>query len=292
MLNAAYLGLMEKAGTADYFGTAFIPVVLRVLFHGLNSKTNSQDATLLEMGKTQNQLQLNPTYNPAFGSWLNSIRDFEPLQKNFTLKEMKGLYGPLLNASQFGPFTNPALLRECKGGKLTIECGLSINFLFLNTSLKAQRSIENLLCPDPASACFDISANPPLSLKAVGLFVSDLSKYVMWYLDANNYGLTTSRKQSEITLGYVMEKLPIPDDPNGIPVPGAVTSHAKESDVKTNSTFYTCESTDGGRFTYAGKFNVCSQNIYFVLSTSRSQTKLLTAGDFNEFVRTRVKVIP
>ena len=262
VLNAAYLGLMAKAGTADNFGTASIPVVLNLLFHGLNSKPNSQNATLVEMGKTQNQLQLNPTYNPAFGSWLSSSRVIYP--RNFTLIEMKGLYGPLLNASQFGPF-------------------------ILSLAAQAAGSIGELLCPDPKSACFNIS-NPPRSLDAVGLFVRDLSKYVMWYLDANNYGLMTTRKQSEITLGYVMEKLPIPEYQNGIPVPGAVTSHVNESDVKTSSTFYTCESTDGGRFTYAGKFNVCSQNLYFVLSTSRSQTKLLTSGDFN--VRTRVKMIP
>lgn len=287
MLNAAYLGLMAEAGTADNFGTAFIPLVLNLLFLGLNSTTKSLDATLLEMGKPQNMFHLNPTYNPAFGSWLNSIPNFASLQKNFTLIEMKGLYGPLLNASQFGPFTNQTLLSECKdAGKLTIECGLSINFLFLNTSLatRAAGFIGKLLCPDPASACFNTS-NSQLNLTTVGLFVSDLSKYVMWYLDVNNYGLTTTRSQSEITLGYLMEKLPLPEYKNGIPVPGAVTSHAKESDVKTNSTFYTCESTDGERFTYAGKLNVCPQTLYFVLSTSRSQPKLLTSRDFKELER-------
>jgi len=253
VLNAAYLGLMAEAGTADNFGTAFIPLVLNLLFLGLNSTTKSLNATLLEMGKTQNRFPLNPTYNPAFGSWLNSIPNFTSPQKNFTLIEMKGLYGPLLNASQFGPFTNQVLLSECKGGNLTIECGLSINFWFLtNASLATQAAgfIGKLLCPDPASACFDTS-NSQLSLQTVELFVRDLSKYVMWYLDNNNYGLTTTRNQSEITLGYLMEKLPLPEYKNGIPVPGAVTSHAKESDVKTSSTFYTCESTDGERFTYA-----------------------------------------
>jgi len=251
---------MEKVGTADTFGTVFIPVVLKLLFYELSLATRqSQEVTLLEMGKTQNQFSFNPIYNPAFGSWLNSIPKFKSLRKNFTIIEMKGLYGPLLNASQFGPFTNPALLSECKGGNLTIECGLSINLLFLNNAsllpqaAQAARFIGKLLCPDPDSTCFNIS-NSNLSLPAVGLFVRELSKYVMWYLDDNNYGLTTTRKQSEITLGYEMKKL-------GTPVPGAVTSHEKESDVRTSSTFYTCESIDGGRFTYAGKFNVCPQNL-------------------------------
>ena len=268
MLNAAYLGLMAEAGTADNFGTAFIPLVLNLLFYTLSSTTNSSDATLIEMGKTQNQFPLSPTYNPAFGSWLNSNPNFQSLRKNFTLIEMRGLYGPLLNASQFGPFTNQALLSKCKGGDLTIECGLSLNLLSLqNAALAVQASkfIGQLLCPYPAFACFNTSN--PLSLQAVGLFVTDLSKYVMWYLDVNNYGLTTTRNQSEITLGYVMKNLPLPPDyPNGIPVPGAVTSHAKESDVKRSSTFYTCESsTDGKRFTYAGKRSVCPQTLFFCL---------------------------
>ena len=256
MLNAAYLGLMAEAGTADNFGTAFIPLVLNLLFYNLNSTTKSLSETLIQMGKTQNQFQFNPTYNPAFGSWLNSIPQFASLRKNFTLIEMNGLYGPLLNASQFGPFTDQTLLSKCKGGNLTIECGLSINFLFLNSSLKSEAAkfIGKLLCPNQLSACFDTTSNPALSLQAVGLFISDLPKYVMWYLDFNNYGLTTTRKQSEISLGYLMQKLPLPPKyPNGIPVPGTVTSHAKESDVKTSSTFYTCESTVGKPFTYAGE---------------------------------------
>lgn len=273
MLNAAYLGLMAEAGSADNFGTAFIPLALNLLFHGLNSKTKSLNATLVQMGKTQNQFPLNPNYNPAFGSWLNSNSKFASLRKNFTLIEMNGLYGPLLNASQFGPFTDPDLLRKCQGGSLIIECGLSLNFrsYFEAPLLKQQAEgfIKELLCPNNASACFNTSNNS--SLQAVGLFIRHLSEYVMWYLDDNNYGLTTTRKQSEITLGYLMQKLPLPGYPLGLPVPGAVTSHAKESDAKTNSTFYTCESTSGERFTYAGKLNVCPQTLYFVLSTSKSQ---------------------
>ena len=261
MLNAAYLGLMAKVGTADNFGTAFIPLVLNLLFHGLSSITNSLDATLLELGKTQNQFPLNPTYNPAFGSWLKSNPKFVSLQKDFSLIEMRGLYGPLLNASKFGPFTDPALLSNCQHGNLTIGCGLSLNLASLQIP-SAYRFVVRLLCPNSTSACFNTSAP---YLEAVGLFIKDLSNYVMWYLDDNNYGLTTTRKQSEITLGYLMEKLPLPPEyPKGIPVPGAVTSHAKESDVKTSSTFYTCESTAGERFTYAGKFNVCPRTLHLL----------------------------
>jgi len=258
VLNAAYLGLMAEAGSAENFGTAFIPLVLNLLFYRLNLTTKSLNVTLLEMGKTQNQFSLNPDYNPAFGSWLNSNPAFASPRKNFTLIEMYGLYGPLLNASQFGPFTDPDLLRKCRDGNLTIECGLSLNLNFVRGLHRQQAEgfIKTLLCPNSASACFNISTDNS-SLPAVGSFIGHLSEYVMWYLDVNNYGLMTTRKQSEITLGYVMQKLPLPGYPGGLPVPGAVTSHAKESDAKTKSTFYTCESTSGERFTYAGKLNVC-----------------------------------
>lgn len=246
---------MTEAGSAENFGKASIPLVLNLIFHGLNSVTKSQNVTLLEMGKIHSQLPLNPTYNPAFGSWLNSIPTFKLLRKNFTLKEMKGLYGPLLNASKFGPFTDQKLLTKCKAGNLTIECGLAINFLFLQDSAlnkSALGFINALLCPHQALACFNISH--PLALPAVGAFIGELPKIVMWYLESNSYGLTTTRKQTEITLGYVMKNLPFPPKYKyGIPVPGTVTSHEKESDVKTSSTFYTCESTVGDRFTYAGK---------------------------------------
>lgn len=247
---------MAEAESAKNFGTAFIPLVLNLLFHGFNSTTESLTATLLEMGKTQTSLSLNFPYNPAFGSWLNSFSSSVPLRRNYTLIEMNGLYGALLNSSKFGPFTNPSLLKKCKGGGLTIECGLAINFGFLQRpklNNSALNFINSLLCPHRASACFNISANPHELLPAVGGFIEELSKVVMWYLESKNYGLTTTRKQSEITLGYVMKYLPFPPEyPKGIPVPGTVTSHAKESDAKRSSTFYTCESTVGDRFTYAG----------------------------------------
>lgn len=254
---------MAKATSAEGFSTAFIPLVMNLLFAGLNQVKKSQDVTLLQMGQAQYTLPWNPPYNPAFGSWLNSNPAFASLGNNFTLIEMNGLYGALLNASKFGPFTNPTLLKKCTAGNLNIQCGLSLNLITLlnplaNALLKGQAVgfLNELLCPSLTLACFNTSN--PLSLPAVGAFVMELSKYVLWYLDSNNYGLTTTRKQSEITLGYVMDKLPFPGYSSGIRVPGTVTWYANETDAEklgTNSTFYTCESTEGDRFTWAGKLN-------------------------------------
>lgn len=258
---------MTKAKSAKNFGTAFIPLVLNLIFRRLDPIAKSQNATLLvEMGKTQSQLpfkgNLNPTYSPAFGSWYNSNPLFARLpKKNFTFKEMNGLYGSLLDPVKFGPFTNETLLNKCTAGTLTKECGLAINLMFIqnaNLNNTALGLIQALLCPNATVACFDIS-----SVGAVGLFIKHLPNVVMSYLDNNNYGLTTTLKQSELTLGYVMKNLPFPPEyPTGVPVPGTVTSHAQESDVKKNSTFYTCETTVGKRFTYAGtRFHLSNGSI-------------------------------
>ena len=264
VLNIAYLGLMTTARSAKDFSTAFIPLVLGLLFHELDSKTGSRNATLIQLGQAQNLLELSSSSaNPAFGAWLNSIPilSFAPLHRNFTQKEMSGLYGALTDPSKFGPFTNATLLAQCLSPSIppSKDCGLAINLgiyiQYPQYSAVVEPFITSLLCPDLLSSCFNTTNNA--SIKAVALFIKDpLPKFVLGYLDSNNYGLTTTRKQSEITLGYMMNRLPLPPKyPSGIPVPGSITSHLDEEQAKKlgkNSTFYTCESTEGDRFTYAG----------------------------------------
>lgn len=265
VLNIAYLGLMTTAGSAKDFSTASIPLVLGLLFHGLDNKTGSRNATLIQMGQAQNQLGLSPySANLAFGAWFNSIQSFAPLHRNFTQKEMSGLYGALMDPSKFGPFTNATLLAQCLSptprSPPSEDCGLAINLgIYIQRpqySAVVEPYITSLLCPDQESSCFDTTPNNA-TIKVVALFITDpLPKFVLGYLENNNYGLTTTRKQSEITLGYVMNRLPFaPKYPSGIPVRGSVTSHLDEEQAKKlekNSTFYTCESTEGDRFTYAG----------------------------------------
>ena len=256
VLNAAYLGLMAKVGSAKDFGMAFIPLILNLVFHALDQTTNRNN-TLLLMGKSQtDQLQfpLNPTM--AFGSWINSIPNtpqnalFRPLKRNYSTLEMRGLYGALTDPT-FLPFTNAALLARCKDKSnlfLNKDCGLAINLgIYANES--ALRSnvtplIQSFLCPH-ASSCYD--TRNPAAIFAVAAFIAEpLPRFVLQYLKNNtDYGLTTTRNQSEIILGYS----------SLVPVPGPVTSYNNEAVAKAqekSSTFYTCESTER-RFTYAGK---------------------------------------
>ena len=242
---------MAAAGSADEFKIASIPFVMDLLFKSLDKVTGNRNTSLILMGKAQ----FKPLEIPSFGSWVNP-------SKNFTLKEMRGLYGALLDPTKFGPFTDSSLRTRCLNGTLAKECGLSFNLyhldIFYKTGdffnlLRVAGFVKELLCPSPTFSCFvDNIFNP--HLRDAGYYIIELSKHVLSYLESNNYGLVTSRKQSEITLGYQLP--PVPGFPSGISVPGSVTSHSSETIAKemgTNSTFYTCKSTEGDRFTFAGR---------------------------------------
>lgn len=246
MLNSAYLVLMQRFGSAKDFSTALIPYTLRILFHKLNSQNmGNQNSTYLQMGQENNPL------GAAFGSWA---------RKNFSQIEMRGLYEALMDSSKFGPFLNASLLRKCTNISMpyvSIDCGLVINLGILANNLQNVRAnvmnfIDKILCPSNGS-CFNATDNNLLLL--AGFVKQALPNYVMKYLEDQNYGLTTSRRQSDVSLGYVMSNLKLPPSGSGIPVAGIVTSHASESQAKTakkNTTFYTCESSMEKRFSYAG----------------------------------------
>ena len=273
VLNAAYLGLMEKVGSAKDFGTAFIPVILNLVFHALDRQTTNRNNTLLLMGKSQTkQLQFPLTPTLAFGSWINSNHPdpqkailFGPLKRNYSLQEMSGLYGALTD-STFLPFTNASLRARCTNKNnpfLSKDCGLAINLgiyadpnVHQNVTLLVAPWIQSFLCPH-ASSCYNTTNNSAAILAVAAFIAGPLPTFALQYLENNNYGLTTTRSQSEIILGYSMDRLPLPPPfvPSVIRVPGPVTSYTNETEAKArekNSTFYTCESTEQ-RFTYAGK---------------------------------------
>lgn len=222
------------------------------------------------MGKSQtDQLQFPSTATLAFGSWINSNHSdltqnasFGSLKRNYSLKEMSGLYGALTNPT-FLPFTNAALLARCTNKRnpfLNKDCGLAIN-LDIYANVPALQSnvtpfIQRFLCPH-ASSCYNTTRNPAAILAVAAFIAGPLPRFVLQYLENNNYGLTTTRNQREIILGYSMDKLPLPPPfvPSVIRVPGPVPSYNNEAEAKVqgkNSTFYTCESKQQ-RFTYAGK---------------------------------------
>ena len=209
------------------------------------------------MGKSQtDQLEFPSTATLAFGSWINSNHPypqnvtFGSLKRNYSLQEMSGLYGALTD-STFLPFTNATLLARCTNKSnpfLNKACGLAINLdIYANVPVLRPHVapfIQSFLCPH-ASSCYDTTSNPA-AIFAVAAFIAEpLPRFVLQYLENNKYGLTTTRNQNEIILGYS----------SLVPVPGPVTSYNNEAEAKVqkkNSTFYTCESTER-RFTYAGK---------------------------------------
>lgn len=251
---------MAKFESAKDFGTAFIPLILKLVFPALDGKTRNRNNTLLLMGKSQtDQLEFPSTATLAFGSWINSNHPypqnatFRSLKRNYSLQEMSGLYEALTD-STFLPFTNTSLLARCtnKNNAPSRDCGLAINlgiYANLNVPQNVKSSvapwIQRFLCPH-ASSCYNTTSNPAAILAVAAFITGPLPRFVLQYLKNNtDYGLTTTRNQSEIILGYS----------SLVPVPGPVTSYNNEAEAKAqekSSTFYTCESTKR-RFTYAGK---------------------------------------
>ena len=246
ILNAGYLT------KAKDLSQVLIPLVINVLLVGLKLKGLNDSDILFQMGLTDNQLKLPYPLNPAFGSWINSSPYFAFLRKNYSVVEMNGFYGAFLNASKYGPSTDTPLLKKCLNGSFfSVQCGLSaFNLKLLSKEPRAAIFIQQLLCPDRKSACFN--ASNTLTYQALGAFITELSKYVLFFLEKNNFGATTTRNQNDLTIGYVLR---LPGDPTGIPIPAIVTSHANETEatkVATSSTFHTCEST-GDRFAFIDK---------------------------------------
>ena len=257
---------MAKVGSAKFFGMAFIPPILKLVFHALD-----RNDTLLLMGKSQtDKLPYPSTATLAFGSWINSNPDplrnaaFGHLKRNYSLQEMSGLYGALTD-STFLPSTNAALLARCTNESnpfLSKDCGLAINlgiyadpYVHQNVTLLVAPWIQSFLCPH-ALSCYNTTNNSAAIVAVAAFIAGPLPRFVLQYLENNKYGLTTTRNQREIILGYSMDRLRLPPPfPSVIRVPGPVTSYNNETEAKArekNSTFYTCESTEQ-RFTYAGK---------------------------------------
>ena len=267
---------MAQAQSAMAFSLAFIPLATNLIFSEGDSNT-----TLLQLGSLRPMANFTAKSIPAFGSWINSNPHFTSLltqrdYTNFTVVEMSGLYSALKNVHKFGfDLRNATLVALCsKPNTLpTKECGLLKNLVVYsklqvpNASAYAsiKQNIDDILCGHPSQSCFKSPSNNEslshLYRLAVGQFVlGPLRKSVLRNLDASNYGLTTTRGQRDLAIGYVMNRLKFPPlFPNGVPVPGPVTSHRDEDEAEassTNSSFYTCDSTEGKPFTWAGRVSV------------------------------------
>ena len=247
ILNAGYLA------KAKDLSQVLIPLVINVLLVGLKLKGLNDSDILFQMGLTDNQLKLPYPLNPAFGSWINLSPYFAFLRKNYSVVEMNGFYGAFLNASKYGPSTDTPLLKKCLNGSLfSVQCGLSaFNLKLLSKEPRAAIFIQQLLCPDRKSACFN--ASNTLTYQALGAFITELSKDVLFFWRKTTLGRQPlDNHQNDLTIGYVLR---LPGDPTGIPIPAIATSHANETEatkVATSSTFHTCAST-GDRFAFIDK---------------------------------------
>lgn len=283
IISLAHLGLMNKVKTADAFSSVFIPVALNNLLRDMDSKLGDRNATLSQLGSVKSTASpVNCSCNPAFGPWLRSKPKYEGILRarrgiDFTNSEMRGLYGALLNPAVLGPPQNKTIYAKCTLNPHLKDCGL---FLWLaNVVLskakpnltrptfnrsEAIRLIMHTLCPSP-SACLQ---NPDIDLLIEALFDfvnTDLRGYVLWSTD-QNYGLLPTRRQSDLALGYVMNKFPYPPAyPKGLPVPGVLTSHSSRQDAierSDSTTLHSCNSSSSEeyKFSWAGK-NPCVENV-------------------------------
>ena len=191
ILNAGYLA------KAKDLSQVLIPLVINVLLVGLKLKGLNDSEILFQMGLTDNQLKLPYPLNPAFGSWINLSPYFAFLRKNYSVVEMNGFYGAFLNASKYGPSTDTPLLKKCLNGSLfSVQCGLSaFNLKLLSKEPRAAIFIQQLLCPDRKSACFN--ASNTLTYQALGAFITELSKDVLFFWRKTTLGRQPLDNQSE-----------------------------------------------------------------------------------------------
>ena len=240
----------------------------------MDSKLGDRNATLSQLGSVKTTTSpVNCSCNPAFGPWLKSKPHYRGVlsarrMADFTNTEMRGLYGALLNPTVLGPPQNKTIYAKCTINPHLQECGL---FLWLaNVALsitgpnstsqtfnesEARRLIDLSLCPMP-SACLQ-TLTPHNDILIVPLFDfinTALRGYVLWSTD-QNYGLLPTRRQSDLALGYIMNKFPYPPSyPNGLPVPGVLQSHSSQQDAIERSdsvTLHSCNSSSAKEYRYS-----------------------------------------
>ncbi|EDO31576.1 predicted protein [Nematostella vectensis] len=266
VLNLGYLGAVAQAGGDMGIALAMVPPIVGGYILQLNATLGS--GTYHYLGRVE---PTNTTLTLDFGHWLSSQSQFASLNTSYNSTEMMGLYNALTNSSLLLPTTGV----PCKDNPIPSGCGL-VTYVpaYMKilkaiataagsnvSSLQAQAAglkllIDKITCPVENMICF--KANDTLTMTALLTFItSHLPMFVMAYFDNNNIGLLTTRPQKELTLGYVMDKLPMPPlYPNGTPVPGFLTHHTSKEQARLLSkseTFHTCKSSGGDRFTWAVK---------------------------------------
>lgn len=221
VINLAYIAVMMAAGGDNTFALNMAPYVTMAII------AQAPDVVLTKLGQ-KNELLLN-----NFLSFSNVV------QKNFSLMEMRGLYSILSNATLLGTAKAPP--SKCITDPIASEC-LKIGFLPLVQNLQATThnvtmsvlagTILSLFCPNITHQCFPILN---YLLPVAGYVTNVLVKFTMHFLiDSKQYGLVTTRKQSELSMGY---KMMLPGFENGIDVDAFVGNDSDKVKAAASSKF-------------------------------------------------------
>ena len=259
MLNAGYIGVMERAEGDENFATAYVPPTISILIQEFN---NSYE----QLGNTQQAIWNDPRKSgwaePGFAAFIHkNDPNLNPnITGNFTEKEMKGLYSVLGNTTLFHgeTLTNTTVRDQCLTNPAAKKCGVYAKLLAIslidNSSAPMHTYLASkvipTLCPI-ASQCF----NRTDLLPNVFLYIKHVWTYTMWVF-LEKYEIVSTIPQKDIVLGYKIENIMDPTTGNRyVSIPGIIKVHKTEQDAKNDdkiSTFYTCEAGDSKKHQWAG----------------------------------------
>ena len=251
---------MEKVGGDEMFAAINLPHTISLLIKQFNNSFE-------QLGKIHQTVWQDPLQSgwtrPGFGTFANNFT-------NFSITEMKGLYGVLSNTTLlFGErLTNTTLNEQCNWDKNPLEkkCGWLAKMEALAqlkarnlanttkgiTTYQLAHSINHTLCPDPTRQCF----NRPDLIEKVGEYIQHVNQYTMSFVIGEKYEVVTTMSQKNIALGYIVETIPDPQTGEKVDVPGIIKIHKSEKEAEEKekyTTFYTCEAGDNLKHQWAGK---------------------------------------
>lgn len=257
MLNAGYIGVMERVGGDETFTMGYLPHTISVLIQEFN---NSYE----QLGNTRQTIWKDPRKSgwsePGFGAW---VQKKDPnITRNFTKEEMRGLYGVLSNtALLYGEIlTNATAKEECEKNAAHTKCGafwqmvgiVTMQAFRTTNTLKYKKHVSAInmtLCPT-ANQCF----NRPELLSRVLEYMERVRPYTMLVF-LKKYEIVSTIPQKDIALGYKMENIIDPTTNDEVRIPGIIKVHNTEQDARMDdkiSTFYTCEAGDSKKHQWAG----------------------------------------
>eukprot|EP00794_Sanderia_malayensis_P019969 gene19969-21924_t len=270
-VNAAYIGMMMRAGGDKKFALGPIPGTVQRLLAMAKTYTGYANKTLEKFGSFSDEIF--PSNHPmfpsgwlpaGFGRWLylqnrtagSIFHGIVQLSNrtNFTLSEMKAVYDVISSPTALGTIPNATLRAQCIANPTISGCGY---LFYLNVYQARMRAglnssdpvaqavfakVKNLFCPD-ANKCIEVS---PLIFKAICEYITNhLAKLAIHLvIDSIDFGPVMKRSVKQLTKGFTETRLKIPGIfPTGVPIPGYLPSHSINDVGKIKpQKFFTCKS--------------------------------------------------